>query len=147
MRFYFSLWFSAFLSIGYWEWREWLVLQSLRYSWDKPWSFLVDGSPKIVCWKPDGKNGNAIHPSVPFLHSFHIKSTWSITCVQHKIALGAEERMTSLAHSISWGDVDSELPTRSSLANLPGTRASRREQDEQPCMLKQQDVQNTSSLC
>lgn len=61
--FYFSLWFSAFLSIGYWTWRE-LVFQSLRYSWEKPWSFPVDGSPKIVCWKPDGKNENAIHPSV-----------------------------------------------------------------------------------
>lgn len=34
----------------------------------------------------------------------------------------------SPAHGISRGDVGSELPKTSSLANLPGTRASRREQ-------------------
>lgn len=123
MSFYFSLWFSAFLSNGYWEWREQLVFQSLRYSWEKPWSFLW-WLPKIVGWKPDGKNENAIQPSAPFLHNFHIKSTWSINCVQHKIALGAEEKMMSPAHSISQGDVGSELPKKSSLANLLGTRAS-----------------------
>lgn len=123
MSFYFSLWFSAFLSTGYWEWREQLVFQSLRYSWEKPWSFPW-WLPKIIGWKPDGKNENAIQPSAPFLHNFHIKSTWSINCVQHKIALGAEEKMTSPAHSISHGDVGSELPKKSSLANLLGTRAS-----------------------
>lgn len=32
--------------------------------------------------------------------------------------------MTSPAHSISHGDVGSELPKKSSLANLLGTRAS-----------------------
>lgn len=123
MSFYFSLWFSAFLSTGYWEWREQLVFQSLRYSWEKPWSFPW-WLPKTVGWKPDGKNENAIQPSAPFLHNFHIKSTWSINCVQHKIALGAEEKMMSPAHSISQGDVGSELPKKSSLANLLGTRAS-----------------------
>lgn len=41
---------------------------------------------------------------------------------------GAGERMMSPARGISRGDVGSELPKTSSLANLPGTRASRREQ-------------------
>lgn len=89
MTFYCSLWFSAFLSIGYWEWRQQLFFKV----WDIPGKspdLSRDGSPKIVCRKPDGKNENTIHPSVPFLHSFHIKSTWSINCVQHKIALGLE---------------------------------------------------------
>lgn len=77
-----------------------------------------------------------------YIHLFHFfivftsKAPGVITCVQHKIVLGAEERMMSPALSISRGDMGSELPIRSSLANLPGTRASQREQDKQLCMLK-----------
>lgn len=71
--------------------------------------FPMMAPPKIVSWKSDGRKENAIYSSVPFLHNFHIKSTWSINCVQHKIALGAEEKM-SPARSISQGDTSSELP-------------------------------------
>lgn len=71
-----------------------------------------------------------------FFIVFTSKAPGVITGVQHKIVLGAQERMMSPALSISRGDMGSELPVRSSLANLPGTRASQREQDKQLCMLK-----------
>lgn len=68
---------------------------------------------------------------------------------QHETARGlhgAAQRMMSLAHNVSCGDTGSELPEKASLTSLPGTRACR-EQDEQLCMLKQQDVRDSPSLC
>lgn len=107
------------------------------------------GSPKTACRKPGGKNED-LPTHLPHLFLvFTSRAPGAPTVFQHETARGlhgAAQRMMSLAHNVSCGDTGSELPEKASLTSLPGTRACR-EQDEQLCMLKQQDVRDSPSLC